>query len=143
VLIKGDFMVVKTSGRWVGPERGYMCFSLEKATVDPETGQITGRVPLEGKRKEMCLIEWDDLKSIVKEKGKGKGFVAFGSAYSEPYQGFADVEQQTVKKTAAEAVENKRPYPLNHGLNVLRTTRVEEVKKNPVAVLQEYEKKNP
>jgi hypothetical protein len=140
-LIKGDFLLATTSGRSWGPQRGYVCFSLEKADVD-RNGAVKGRVPLTGRHKERCLIEWDDLRNLVEEKGKGKAFVAFGSAFSESFP-YSPYPWETVEK----ARQNQVPYPLHHGLTKLRIPAPQEgnpaakgpEEQNPVHVLQEFQ----
>ena len=120
-----------------------MCFSLEKVDVD-RNKSIKGRVPLTGKNKERCLIEWDDLKSLVEEKGKGKAYVAFGSAFSESFQ-----SSPSIRETAEQARQNQFPYPVHHGLTKLRIPAPQEGEafprnqgdRNPVMVLQEYQTK--
>ena len=144
ILIKGDFIVVLDSRRQVSPVRGYICFSLEKAVV-AQNGSTRGRVPLTGKNKERCLIEWDDLKSLVEEKGKGKAYVAFGSAFSELFHDFPEIQQ-----TAEQAQASQFPYPVHHGLTKLRIPSSNErdydsgIKgdRNPVLALHEFQAKN-
>ena len=134
ILIKGDFVVALTSRRYVGPERGYICFSRENADK--------GRAPATDKRKEKCLIEWGDLKSLVEEKGKGKAYVAFGSVLSEEFDDYP-----TVRPTAEQAQKNPFPYPIHHGLTRLRVPNPQEADrggqgdKNPVRMLQEFRTK--
>lgn len=145
VLLEGDFLLVKTNRRQVGPARGFMCFSLEKAELD-DNGFVESRAPLSGRQADLCRIEWEDLKGLVKTKGKGKAFVAFGSAFSEPFIGFEGARGPNVRETAEEAQQNPIPYPLHHGLTVLRSRRLQESDtsgrgahdRNPVLVLQEY-----
>lgn len=126
ILIKGDFLVVLDSGRQLAPARGHMCFSHET---------------LAGKDKEKCLIEWNDLKGLVAEKGKGKAFVAFGSASSKPFQ-----SNPKIREIAEQARQNPFPHPVQHGLTKLRIpTSPEQAdsgdkgNRNPVLVLQEFQ----
>jgi hypothetical protein len=126
VLIKGDFLVALDSGRQLAPERGYICFSC---------------VPLKGKNKDKCLIEWHDLQGLVEEKGTGKALVAFGSAFSEVFASFPEVQ-----RTAEQAQQNRFPYPVHHGLTKLRvpTSRDRERTagdrdRNPAVVLLEFQ----
>ena len=137
VRIKGDFILVKTSRRQVGPVRGYMLFSIPKekdGSTDP-------------KKAELCRIEWADLRELV---GKKKNYVAFGSAHSEIYHQFARGDRPDVRGEK-EAPANPIPYPINHGLTVLRTDRAEEsdalhdrnasdefADRNPVLKLKKY-----
>lgn len=134
VLIKGDFVVALTTRRYVGPERGYICFSREMADK--------GRASATDKHKEKCLIEWGDLKSLVEEKGKGKAYVAFGSVLSEEF-----VDYPTVWPTADQAQKNPFPYPIHHGLARLRMPSARESDRggqgdrNPVLMLHEFQTK--
>ena len=143
IVIKGDFLLGLNKGRLLAPARGYMCFSLEKADED-RNGSFKDRVPFTGKNKEKCLIEWDDLKSLVKEKGKGKAYVAFGSASSERLQ-----RGLKIYETDEKARQNQFPYPVNHGLTKLRIPAPrdrealpkDQTDRNPVLVLQEFQAK--
>lgn len=146
ILIKGDFIVVKDSRRHEGPTRGYLCFSLEKSDVAPNRS-VTKRAPLTGKQKERCLIEWDDLKGLVAEKGKGKAYVAFGSAFSELLLEPLQHSSPHVWETADQAQKNQFPYPIHHGLTRLRIPDRHESfdgdqrDRNPVTVFQEFQNK--
>lgn len=142
-IIKGDFLFFLTSRRLYGPNRGYLCLSLEKAEFD-SSGAYKGRVSLTGKAKERCLIEWDDLKNLVDEKGKGKAYVAFGSAQSEAFQFSPDAWE-----TPEKARKNAFPHPLHHGLTRLRVPDAGEARvndndedRNPVILLQKFQTKN-
>ena len=54
IKVWGDFLMVKTSNRLVGPERGYMYFSLVEKKV------------------EQCRIEWKDLQKIAGTKNNSR-----------------------------------------------------------------------
>lgn len=142
ILIKGDFVVAKDSHRFESPVRGYLCLSLEKTVVDRDGGPQR-RVPLTGKQKDRCLIEWDDLKNLVEEKGAGKAFVAFGSEFSEVFRSYPEV--YGVKERA---LEDPFPHPVQHGLTKLRApssrdrgNRTGNSERNPVVLLLDFQTK--
>ena len=142
ILIKGDFLDVETNDRQYGtPARGYTCFTLEKGDAD-QNGATTSQAPATDRYKEKCRMEWDDLKSLVAAKGKGRAYVAFGSAFSEPFR-----RSPEVRTTAEAAQQHPTPYPIHHGLTRLRIPKPREAGtvpegpggQNPVLVLQEYQ----
>lgn len=129
VLIKGDFLVALDSGRQLAPVRGYICFSSE---------------PLKGKDKDKCLLEWNDLKVLVEQKGAGKAYVAFGSAFSEVFSSYPEIQ-----RTVEQAKQNPFPHPVHHGLTKLRVPNSRDRERtagdrdrNPAVVLQEFQAKH-
>ena len=124
IKVWGDFLMVKTSNRLVGPERGYMYFSLVE------------------KKAEHCRIEWKDLQEIARTKNN---FVAFGSAFTEIRDDLAGVDGQPNVHKKADKDVKPIPYPLNHGLSRLRPPDEDfpMAEKNPVAILQKYLDQNP
>jgi len=124
IKVWGDFLLVKTSNRLVGPERGYMYFSLVE------------------KKAELCRIEWKDLQEIA---GTKNNFVAFGSAFTEIRDDLAGVDGQPNVHKKADKDVKPIPYPLNHGLSRLRPPDEDfpMAEKNPVAILQKYLDQNP
>jgi hypothetical protein len=124
VKVWGDFLMVKTSNRLVGPERGYMYFSL----VD--------------KKEEHCRIEWKDLQEIA---GTKNNFIAFGSPFAERRDDLeGNGDRPNVHKKDEKDVK-PIPYPLNHGLSRLRPRDNDfpQAEKNPVVILQDYLNQNP
>ena len=90
-----------------------------------------------GKDKEKALIEYEDMKDLLKENDKGKTFIAFGSAFSEQLG-------VSLLDSAEKARLSQSPYPLKHGLTKLRTPSDREPargtgEQNPVLVLQEFQ----
>lgn len=135
IRIYGDFLVIKTSGRMTEvPVRGYLWFKLPKDDT-----------PLQNKRKN-CRIEWADLKAIA---GTKNSFVAFGSVHSLVRTDFAKNGNITpnVTPTARKPPDPKRvlPYPLNHGLVLLRHNEQFRGGRGatPYNKLKEFLEKNP
>lgn len=128
VLMKGDFLLATTSGRHVGPMRGYVCFALPLAGEDRRAS----------KNRQRALIESEDVQALLKEDGKGKVFIAFGSAFSE-------VLSIGIYDTAEKAKLEPSPYPVQHGLTKLRPPAGQApstrpgAEQNPVFVLQEFQ----
>jgi hypothetical protein len=120
VKVWGDFLLVKTSERLVGPERGYMYFSL-----------------VEGKE-ELCRLEWKDLKVIA---GTKNNYVAFGSAFTERRDDLGPDDRPNVHQ-ADDRGARPIPYPLDHGLSRLRT-REDVRQESPVGKLQKYLEDHP
>jgi hypothetical protein len=126
VRIHGDFIIVKSSNRELGPMRGYLYFSIVKGKED------------------LCRLEWADLQKLA---GTDNNFVAFGSAFSEINQQFAnDNENEAGKGPGVRKADvppaNPVPYPLNHGLYRLRT-KGSDSPAPPVAKLLKYLQDNP
>jgi hypothetical protein len=124
IKVWGDFLMVKTSNRLVGPERGYMYFSLVE------------------KKAEQCRIEWKDLQEIA---GTKNNFVAFGSAFTERRDDLAGTDDRPNVHKKADKDVKPIPHPLNHGLSRLRPPDEDfpMAEKNPVAILQKYLDQNP
>jgi hypothetical protein len=124
IKVWGDFLMVKTSNRLVGPERGYMYFSLVE------------------KKAEQCRIEWKDLQEIA---GTKTNFVALGSAFTEIKDDLAGTDDQPNVHKKADKDVKPIPYPLNHGLSRLRPPDglFPMAEKDPVAILQKYLDQNP
>jgi hypothetical protein len=121
IKVWGDFLMVKTSNRLVGPERGYMYFSLVE------------------KKEEHCRIEWKDLEEIATTTK----YVALGSAFSERRDDLGSSGDGPNVHKKDEKEVKPIPYPLNHGLSRLRTREDLFEDKNPVVILQKYAEKNP
>jgi hypothetical protein len=119
VKVYGDFIMVKTSGRLCGPQRGYMYFHA-----------------VEGKGAH-CALEWADLQSIA---GKDGNFVAFGSADAEQNDDLGrDGDDAPNVHQKDDATIKSVAYPLNHGLTRLRMRDPGE----PVKRLQKYLNEHP
>ena len=128
VLLKGDFLLATTSRVHIGPARGYVCFALPAAA--------DGRAAK--KNRERALIEYEDMKELLKDGGKGKIYIAFGSAFSEGL-GYVGIEENAEKAK----LEQSR-YPVQHGLTKLRAPVGQQptrtgAEQNPVLVLQEFQ----
>jgi hypothetical protein len=121
--VHGDFILVKTSGRLSEPERGFMYFAL-----------------VEGKE-DLCRLEWADLKALARPGAFDRNVVAFGSAHAEPNDDLAR-DGNSPNVHPAGATPTAVPYPLNHGLSRLRTTRIEESDRdsspNPAVLLKKF-----
>lgn len=128
VLLKGDFLVAMTSRVHIGPDRGFICFALPAAAE--------GRTA--NKNRERALIEYEDMKGLLKEGEKGKTYIAFGSAFSEAL-GYV-----RILDTAEKAKLEQSMYPVQHGLTKLRAPAGQQpartgAEQNPVLVLQEFQ----
>jgi hypothetical protein len=121
VKVWGDFLLVKTSERLVGPERGYMYFSLVQGKED------------------LCRLEWEDLKEIA---GSKNHYVAFGSAFTERRDDLAGEDDRPNVHPADAQDARPIPYPLDHGLSRLRT-REDVGQESPVGKLQKYLEDHP
>jgi hypothetical protein len=121
IKVYGDFIMVKTSCRLCGPERGFMYFHA-----------------VEGKE-DLCKLEWADLQKIA---GTKANFVAFGSAHAERKDDLGrDGNTPNVHKKEDPSTKSIA-YPLNHGLTRLRVEQAEESdhegNPNPVVLLRKY-----
>src|SRR5689334_9224640 len=99
--VSGDFILVKTSGRLCGPERGYMYFGVNPANP------------------ELCRLEWADLAKLAGREGQN--YVAFGSAHSRVQVSLGPNQNGPNVRKEGEPPGDPIPYPVNHGLTRLRT----------------------